>query len=73
MKKEFIVEGMHCVRCAERVKTNLLSIPEVKRAKVNFAKKTATIHTSEAISNQALAEAVSKAGYQAVLEEENEG
>ncbi len=67
MKKTLTVEGMMCEHCAKRVTDALAAVPGVTDAKVKLGKKgkpgTATVVLSEEVANDALAKAVTEAGY----------
>lgn len=60
MKREFIIEGMTCEHCSKRVEDALNGLENTK-AKVNLKKKTAYVKTT--LSDDAIVEAVTKAGY----------
>ncbi|MCX7047718.1 MAG: permease [Candidatus Sumerlaeota bacterium] len=63
---ELRVEGMTCEHCAAHVKRALESVPGVTQAVVDLKNGRATI-TGEALRAIALTEAVTKAGYKAIL------
>jgi len=42
-RKEFILEGLDCANCADKIETKVLALPGVKLAMVNFMMKTLTI------------------------------
>ena len=63
MKKELIVEGMSCGHCSARVEKALNEIDGVQ-AKVDLESKTASVTLSKEVSDQALIQAVTDAGYE---------
>ena len=58
MKKEMVIEGMHCVRCQERVEKALSAVAGVASAKVNLKNKTALIVLSGDVADQTLLDAL---------------
>jgi Cu+-exporting ATPase len=58
------INGMTCASCVARVEKVLGKVPGVVSASVNLATEKATVHASEAIPVEALANAVRKAGYE---------
>lgn len=65
MKKTIAIEGMTCAHCSARVEKALNAIEGV-RAKVNLAKKSAVIETDGTVTDDALAKAVTDAGYKII-------
>ena len=63
MKKELIVEGMSCGHCSARVEKALNEIDGVQ-AKVDLESKTASVTLSKEVSDEALIQAVTDAGYE---------
>lgn len=65
-KKEIVldVEGMMCEKCAGRVKKALEAVKGVT-AEISLAEKTAKVTCPEAADAEALAKAVTEAGYPA--------
>lgn len=59
------IEGMTCAACAGRVERALAKVPGVELAEVNLATEMARVVTSVAVSDAALTEAVTQAGYHA--------
>ncbi len=58
--------GMHCSSCANIIERQLKKIKGVKQANVNFSAEKASVVFDESLTNQqALIDAVSKAGYKA--------
>lgn len=57
MEKTFTVKGMTCMNCANHVKEALL--------KVDLEQKKATIEADSTVTDKALKDAVSDAGYKA--------
>ncbi len=64
MKKVLKVEGMMCPRCVAHVQKALEEITGVESVEVNLKKKTATVNIGENVSDEALSEAIVKAGYE---------
>ncbi|MDI5984226.1 heavy metal translocating P-type ATPase [Halomonas sp. M4R5S39] len=63
---ELTVKGMSCASCVGRVERKLAGVPGVLDASVNLATSTATLKViAEAVTPQALIEAVQAAGYDA--------
>lgn len=59
---------MHCASCAGKIEKALCAVPGVQKATVNFATEKATVEYDERkASPAALANAVEKTGYQAIL------
>lgn len=58
--------GMHCSSCANIIERQLKKTPGVKQATVNFsAEKASVLFDENAVSTQALQDAISKVGYRA--------
>jgi copper chaperone CopZ len=64
---DLTIEGMHCPRCVEKVKSALLKISDVKEVAVDLKKGSAKIAlaSSSSTSTEVLAKAVADAGYSA--------
>ncbi|KNH06886.1 Lead, cadmium, zinc and mercury transporting ATPase Copper-translocating P-type ATPase [Candidatus Burkholderia brachyanthoides] len=62
---EFAVSGMTCALCVARVEKVLRRVPGVESVAVNLATEKATVHASEAVSDDQLVAAITKAGYEA--------
>ncbi|KMY85917.1 Lead, cadmium, zinc and mercury transporting ATPase Copper-translocating P-type ATPase [Candidatus Paraburkholderia calva] len=62
---EFAVSGMTCASCVARVEKMLKRMPGVESVAVNLATEKATVHASEAVSDNQLVAAITKAGYEA--------
>jgi len=59
---------MHCASCVGRIETSLKKVPGVSNATVNLATEQATVeYESARVNDDHLREAISAAGYQAVL------
>ncbi len=59
---------MHCASCVGRIETSLKKVPGISTATVNLATEQATVeYDSARVHDEHLSEAVSAAGYQAVL------
>lgn len=66
-KKQILtVEGMMCMHCAAHVEEALQKLPGVKSAKVDLAKKTATVKVDTEIDKAAYEKAIADAGYRLV-------
>lgn len=67
------VDGMHCASCIGRAEAALSKLPGVSAAHVNLADRTARIIHIAALSDaKALADALTRAGYPATLEDASE-
>ncbi len=64
------IEGMTCASCVGRVERALKKLPGVDEASINLATETATVQAQRGVALPQLLEAVSKAGYQARLEDD---
>ena len=67
MEKTFTVKGMTCMNCANHVKEALLKVDGVTSAKVDLEQKKATIEADSTVTDKALRDAVSNAGYKAKI------
>ncbi|MBI5135114.1 copper-translocating P-type ATPase [Candidatus Uhrbacteria bacterium] len=68
MKKTFPIKGMHCASCVGRIEKSLKKVSGISTATVNLATEQATVEYDPArVHDEHLSEAVSGAGYQAVL------
>lgn len=72
MKKNIAIEGMSCAHCQGKVEKALNSIAGVE-AKVDLKKKTATVKFDGTVSDEALKNAVTDAGFTVVSIEEKKG
>lgn len=63
MKKIITVEGMACEHCVNAVKTALEELDGVKSAKVDLKKKIATVKLKDEVSNEAISNAITNAGF----------
>jgi Cu+-exporting ATPase len=61
------VEGMTCASCVARVERALAAVPGVSAASVNLATEQATVTRAASTSDQALRDAVQRAGYEATV------
>ncbi len=66
MKKVLIVEGMSCSHCSGRVEKALKALDGVESVTVDLKAKTAEVTLSGGVADDALAQAVTDAGYQVV-------
>lgn len=65
-RADFLLRGMHCAACANRIERSLKKVPGVLEATVNFATHTAAVRFKPAQTSPAvLQEAVRKSGYEA--------
>ncbi len=64
MKKIIAVEGMHCQHCQASVEKALSQIDGVEAAKVDLAKKNATVTLSHEVDDAVLTRAVADAGFE---------
>lgn len=63
LKRYVHVEGMVCANCQKHVQESLQALPGVKSAKVDLAKKEATVITDDAVTDNDLIKTVVDAGY----------
>jgi Cu+-exporting ATPase len=63
------IAGMTCASCVARVEKALNAVPGVQSASVNLATEAATIKVASAVTMEALAKAVERAGYEIAHEE----
>ena len=63
MKKEMLIEGMSCSHCSGRVEKALNAVEGVK-ATVDLEAKTAYLDLDREVSDEALTQAVTEAGYE---------
>ncbi len=69
-KKSFPIIGMHCASCAKLIERNIKKIPGVIECSVSYAAETANVSfDAHTVSDKHVGEAVSSAGYKAVIEE----
>ncbi len=71
IKKTYPVVGMHCAGCAHNVEQTLNGIAGVKEANVNLASGSVLVTCDDNLSSMVLAKAVSEAGYELIVAEEN--
>jgi Cu+-exporting ATPase len=65
---DFGIEGMTCASCVGRVEKAIAAVPGVASAKVNLATERATVTYDEAVSTDAILQAIEKAGYEPRIE-----
>ena len=71
-KKTYSIKGMHCASCVNVLERSLKKIDGVSDANVNLATEKATVSFDpKKVNEKNLALAVSNAGYEMVLEDEN--
>ncbi len=63
---DYTVRGMTCDHCAGSVTAEVTKIPGVKDVKVDVSAGRLTVQVNQAISDEAVAEAVEEAGYEVV-------
>ncbi len=73
MKKVITVNGMSCQHCQASVEKALSAVQGVASAKVNLAKKTATVTLASDVADDALMNAVREAGFEPVSVAEKKG
>lgn len=67
-KKQFQIQGMHCVGCAMTVDGAIEDLPGVKSASTNYARQTADVEYDEKKLTEAqIITAVEQAGYKAAV------
>lgn len=72
-KEEFELDGLHCASCVLTVEKAVNALPNVKKATVNLATEKMMVQFNQEDSDvQKVIEAVSQAGYQANLIQEEE-
>jgi len=47
VKKQFLLEGLHCANCANKIEKKVANLNAVKEANMNFANKTLNIEIQE--------------------------
>ena len=73
MKKVIHIEGMHCQHCVASVTKELEALDGVKDVKVNLSKKQAQVQLDKEVADEAMKEAVKKAGFEVTGIEEKHG
>ncbi|MDD3212492.1 MAG: copper ion binding protein [Eubacteriales bacterium] len=64
MEKKIAIEGMSCNHCKMHVEQALGEVPGVRSAVVDLKAKNATVQADESVTNEALTQAVTEAGYE---------
>jgi Cu+-exporting ATPase len=73
-KSDFIITGMTCAACANRIEKGLNKLDGVSKANVNLASENATVeYNSSQIAKSDIIKKVQSLGYDAVLKDENTG
>ncbi len=73
VKKIITIEGMHCNHCACAVEKAVAELEGVKDAKVNLDKKVCVAKLSGEVSDEAIKNAVTEAGFEFVGVETKKG
>lgn len=60
------IDGMSCIHCANKVKTTLLKIDNIKKVKVDLAKKEATIISNEKLDINKIKEKIEQLDYKVI-------
>ena len=70
-ERTLAIGGMHCASCVGRVESALASVPGVREARVNLATERASvvIGPDRGVTDEALTQAVARAGYSAKRED----
>ncbi len=64
MKKiKLTVEGMHCASCAGNIERSLKKVPGLKSASVSMMTRKALVEADDNVNEEALKQAVARAGY----------
>lgn len=66
MNKEFNVEGMHCEKCAGRVKTAINNVDPQAAVQINLKKKQVQISSEDMKNDDIYLNAIRDAGYQVI-------
>jgi copper chaperone len=66
MQKAFVVTGMTCEHCENRVSREVCNIPGVSDAVADAAAGTLIVTADDVVTDAAIAEAVDEAGYSLV-------
>ncbi|CAH2212220.1 Copper ion binding protein CopP [Tepidibacter aestuarii] len=70
MNKSFNIEGLHCASCVNALEKAMHKLEGVQEASVNLATNKMEIkYKEDVISEQEIVEAVSKAGFKAITNE----
>lgn len=65
-RKTFLVEGMHCQHCVNRVMEVVQDLPGLS-ASVNLRRGNVTVSMEETVPDHLIIEAIEKAGYQVTV------
>lgn len=63
-KKIVKIEGMHCEKCAKKVKNTLLTLPYVKTVHVDIKKKIALIISTALVDDELIVKDIENLDYQ---------
>jgi P-type Cu+ transporter len=72
-KKTFSIKGMHCASCVRVLERSLGKVPGVSDVIVNLATNKATVSLSPEVNDEMLSTAVSKVGYEAMMDHVGRG
>lgn len=72
IKKSFPIVGMHCASCAKLIERKLSGVSGVSSAMVNYNSEQATVEINQNVSDAVLSDAVTNAGYKAIIKTEGE-
>ncbi len=65
IKKNFLIEGMHCSSCALSIENKIKKIKGVKSVVVNFATQNSRVEFEENLDKERILEVIKKLGYSA--------
>lgn len=63
-KVEFVVEGMKCNHCSEKVKNKLMELEYISKVKVDLNKKTVTCFSKTKINEEEIKSLINELGYE---------
>ncbi|MCU0105063.1 copper ion binding protein [Acholeplasma vituli] len=66
MKKRIQIEGMSCMHCVKHVTNALNEIEGITNVVVNLKQNDALVEVTQAVSNDAIQNAITEAGYKTV-------
>lgn len=65
-KTKLTITGMHCGSCAGNIEASIKKLPGIQEVSVSVMTNKAIVVSEETVSEEALKEAVKKAGYDVV-------